>query len=167
MSSGVRLLVLGKQGAGKGTQAVRIAQHYDAPHISTGDMFREAAGSGTPFGLKAKEYMTRGELGPDEVVIGLVAERLAQEDAVDHGFILDGFPRTKVQAEELQRLLGPDGLDAAVDIDVPTEVVIDRISGRRVCSTCGATYHVTAPPRDNWTCDNEDRGEVVQREDDT
>ena len=166
MASGVRLLVLGKQGAGKGTQAVRIARHYGVPHISTGDMFREAASSGTSFGLKANEYMTRGELVPDDVVIGVVAERLAKQDAVDAGFILDGFPRTKVQAEELQRLLGPDGLDAAVDIDVATEVVIDRISGRRVCSTCGATYHVTAPPKVNWTCD-EDGGDVVQREDDT
>jgi adenylate kinase len=129
-------------------------------------MFRAAAASGTSFGLKAKEYMTRGELVPDEVVIGVVAERLAQEDVVDHGFILDGFPRTKVQAEALQQLLGPDGLDAAVDIDVPTEVVIDRISGRRVCATCGATYHVNAPPKVNWTCDK-DGGEVVQREDDT
>jgi adenylate kinase len=166
MGSDVRLLVLGKQGAGKGTQAVRIAEHYGAPHISTGDMFREAAASGTPFGLKAKEYMTRGELVPDEVVIGVVAERLAQEDVLDHGFILDGFPRTRVQAEALRQLLGPDGLDAAVDIDVPTEVVIERISGRRVCSTCGATYHVNAPPKVDWRCDRDD-GDVVQREDDT
>lgn len=166
MGSGVRLLVLGKQGAGKGTQAVRIADHYGAPHISTGDMFREAASSGTTFGLKANEFMTRGELVPDEVVIGVVAERLAQEDVVDHGFILDGFPRTKVQAEALQQLLGPKGLDAAVDIDVPTEVVVDRISGRRVCMTCGATYSVNAPPKVDWTCDK-DGGDVVQREDDT
>jgi len=166
MGSGVRLLVLGKQGAGKGTQAVRMAEHYGAPHISTGDMFRAAVAAGTPFGLKANEYMKRGELVPDDVVIGVVAERLAKDDAVDHGFVLDGFPRTKIQAEELQRLLGPDGLDAAVDIDVPTEVVIDRISGRRVCKTCGATYHVTAPPENDWVCDR-DGGEVVQREDDT
>jgi len=166
VASGVRLLVLGKQGAGKGTQAVRIADHYGAPHISTGDMFREAASSGTPFGVKAKAFMTRGELVPDEVVIGLVAERLAQGDVVDHGFILDGFPRTKVQAEALQQLLGPKGLDAAVDIDVPTEVVVERISGRRVCSTCGATYSVNAPPAVDWTCDK-DGGDVVQREDDT
>jgi adenylate kinase len=166
MGSGVRLLVLGKQGAGKGTQAVRIAEHFGAPHISTGDMFRAAVAAGTPFGLKANEYMKRGELVPDDVVIGVVAERLAKDDAVEHGFILDGFPRTKVQAEELQRLLGPDGLDAAVDIDVPTEVVIERISGRRVCLTCGTTYHVNAPPKNNWTCDK-DGGEVVQREDDT
>jgi adenylate kinase len=166
MASGVRLLVLGKQGAGKGTQAVRIADHYGATHISTGDMFRAAVAVGTPFGLKANEYMKRGELVPDDVVIGLVAERLAKDDAVEHGFILDGFPRTKIQAEELQRLLGPDGLDAAVDIDVPTDTVIERISGRRVCSTCGTPYHVDAPPKVGWICDK-DGGEVVQREDDT
>ena len=166
MASGVRLLVLGKQGAGKGTQAVRIARHYGVPHISTGDMFRAAAAAGTSFGLRAKEYMTRGELVPDDVVIGVVAERLAKDDAQDQGFVLDGFPRTRVQAEELQRLLGPSGLDAAVDIDVPTDVVIDRISGRRVCATCGATYHVNAPPKKPWVCDK-DGGDVVQREDDT
>lgn len=165
MTSGVRLLVLGKQGAGKGTQAVRIAGHYNVPHISTGDMFRAAAAAGTPFGLKAKEFMKRGELVPDDVVIGVVAERLAKDDVVDTGFVLDGFPRTRVQAEELQRLLGPGGLDAAIDIDVPTEVVIDRISGRRVCRTCGATYHVDAPPKVRWLCDK-DGGDVVQREDD-
>ena len=162
----MRLLVLGKQGAGKGTQAVRIAGHYGMPHISTGDMFRAAVAAGTPFGLKANEYMKRGELVPDDVVIGVVAERLAKDDAVEHGFVLDGFPRTKVQAEELQRLVGPDGLDAAVDIDVPTDTVIERISGRRVCKTCGAPYHVNAPPKVDWVCDK-DGGEVVQREDDT
>jgi adenylate kinase len=166
MASGVRLLVLGKQGAGKGTQAVRIAEHYGAPHISTGDMFRAAVAANTPFGIKANEYMKRGELVPDDIVIGVVAERLAKDDAVEHGFVLDGFPRTRVQAEELRRILGPDGLDAAVDIDVPTHVVIERISGRRVCKTCGATYHVNAPPTVDWVCDK-DGGEVVQREDDT
>jgi len=166
MTSGVRLLVLGKQGAGKGTQAVRIARHYGVPHISTGDMFRAAAAAGTSFGLRAKEYMERGELVPDDVVIGVVAERLAKDDAVDDGFVLDGFPRTRVQAEELGRLLGPGGLDAAVDIDVPTDVVLDRISGRRVCKTCGATYHVVDhPPKVLWVCDK-DGGEVVQRDDD-
>src|SRR5688572_10305590 len=165
MTSGVRILVLGKQGAGKGTQAVRVAGHYGVPHISTGDMFRAAAAAGTTFGLKAKEFMKRGELVPDDVVIGVVAERLAKEDVVDAGFVLDGFPRTRIQAEELQRLLGPGGLDAALDIDVPTNVVIDRISGRRVCRTCGATYHVDKPPKVKWLCDK-DGGDVVQREDD-
>jgi adenylate kinase len=135
-------------------------------HISTGDIFRAAAADGTPFGVKAQEYMTRGELVPDDVVIGVVAERLAKDDAVNDGFVLDGFPRTRVQAEELQRLLRPDGLDAAVDIDVPTEVVVERISGRRVCITCGTPYHVNAPPKSGWTCDK-DGGKVVQREDDT
>jgi adenylate kinase len=165
MSSGVRLLVLGKQGAGKGTQAVRIARRYGVPHISTGDMFRAAAAARTPFGLKAKEFMKRGELVPDDIVIGVVAERLAKDDAVDDGFVLDGFPRTRMQAEELQRLLGPGGLDAAVDIDVPTDVVLRRISGRRVCRTCGATYHVDSPPKVQWLCDR-DGGDVVQRDDD-
>src|SRR5882724_1313250 len=131
MGSGVRVLVLGKQGAGKGTQAVRIASNFGAPHISTGDMFRAAAAAGTPFGLKAKEFMKRGELVPDDVVIGVVAERLAKDDA----------------------------------IDVPTDVVLARISGRRVCRTCGATYHVDAPPKVDWLCDK-DGGDVVQREDD-
>jgi adenylate kinase len=166
MRSGVRLLVLGKQGAGQGPQAVRIAEHYGVPHISTGDMFRAAVVAGSPFGLKANEFMKRGELVPDDVVIGVVAERLAKDDAVNDGFVLDGFPRTRVQAEELQRLLGPGGLDAAVDIDVPTDTVIDRISGRRVCLSCGAPYHVNAPPKFDWVCDK-DGGEVVQREDDT
>jgi adenylate kinase len=165
MTSGVRLLVLGKQGAGKGTQAVRIARHYGVPHISTGDMFRAAAAARTQFGLKAKEFMKRGELVPDDIVIGVVAERLAKDDAVDDGFVLDGFPRTRMQAEELQRLLGPGGLDAAVDIDVPTDVVLRRLSGRRVCRTCGATYHVEKPPKVEWLCDR-DGGDVVQREDD-
>jgi adenylate kinase len=165
MTSGVRLLVLGKQGAGKGTQAVRIARHYGVPHISTGDMFRAASAARTAFGLKAKEFMKRGELVPDDIVIGVVAERLAKDDAVDDGFVLDGFPRTRMQAEELQRLLGPGGLDAAVDIDVPTDVVLRRLSGRRVCRTCGATYHVEKPPKVDWLCDR-DGGDVVQREDD-
>jgi adenylate kinase len=165
MTSGVRLLVLGKQGAGKGTQAVRIARHYGVPHISTGDMFRAAAAARTQFGLKAKEFMKRGELVPDDIVIGVVAERLAKDDAVDDGFVLDGFPRTRMQAEELQRLLGPGGLDAAADIDVPTDVVLRRLSGRRVCRTCGATYHVEKPPKVDWLCDR-DGGDVVQREDD-
>src|SRR2546430_6622344 len=152
MGSGVRLLVLGKQGAGKGTQAVQIARHYGVPHISTGDMFRAAAAARTPFGLKAKEFMKRGELVPDDIVIGVVAERLAKDDAVDDGFILDGFPRTRMQAEELQRLLGPGGLDAAVDIDVATDVVLRRLSGRRGWPTCPATSPVDNPPRTQLLC---------------
>lgn len=166
MSPGARFLVLGKQGAGKGTQAMRLAAHFDVPHISTGDMFRAAVRSGTEFGRKAKTFMDRGELVPDEVVIGVVAERLAQDDTVNRGFVLDGFPRTRSQAEELERVLVPEGLDAAIDIEVPTAVVLHRLSGRRVYKACGATYHVDAPPQVDWVCDR-DGGEVVQREDDT
>jgi adenylate kinase len=164
MSSGVRLVLLGKQGAGKGTQAERVAAHYGVPHISTGDMFRAAAAAGTPFGRRAAEYMDNGELVPDDVVIGVVAERLAQDDALD-GFVLDGFPRTRTQAEELHRILAPGDLDATVDIDVPTPVAQRRLSGRRVCKTCGAIYHLDRPPERNWTCDS-DGGDVIQREDD-
>jgi adenylate kinase len=131
MTSGRRYLVLGKQGAGKGTQAAGIASHCGIAHISTGDMFRRAATGGTRFGRQAADYMERGELVPDAVVIGMVAERLADDDTVSKGFVLDGFPRTRVQAEELQRLLRGADLDAAVSIEVPTEVVLRRLSSRR------------------------------------
>ena len=166
MTSPKRLLILGKQGAGKGTQAGRLAAEINIPHISTGDMFRAAIRDGTSFGRKAKGFMDRGELVPDDVVIGLVAERLAQDDALMQGFLLDGFPRTRSQAEELERVLLPETLDAAIDIEVPTAVVLKRLSGRRVCIECGAPYHVDAPPQHNWTCDI-DGAAVVQRDDDT
>jgi len=166
MVPGARLIILGKQGAGKGTQAVRIARHYVVPHISTGDMFREAVKSGTEFGTKAKLFMDAGELIPDEVVIGLVEERLNQHDTLHRGFVLDGFPRTRKQAVELERVLAPQGLDAAIDLIVPTDMVLHRLSSRRVCRNCGANYSTEAPPGDDWTCDN-CGGEVVQRDDDT
>jgi adenylate kinase len=166
VAAGSRYLLLGKQGAGKGTQAARLAAHFGVPHISTGDMFRAAVRKGSELGLQAQGYMQRGELVPDEVVIGVVAERLTENDAVNRGFVLDGFPRTRSQAEELERVLYPEGLDAAVDIEVPTAEVVRRISGRRVCSRCGATYHVDAPPAEDWHCDI-DGADVVQREDDT
>ena len=166
MGPGARYLLLGKQGAGKGTQAVRLAAHFGVPHIATGDILRSAKTSGTEFGRKASAFMERGELVPDEVVIGVVAERLAEEGPVQGGFVLDGFPRTRSQAEELERLLIPEGLTAAIDIEVPTDVVLRRLSGRRVCITCGAPYHVNAPPKVAWVCDR-DGGEVVHREDDT
>ncbi len=166
MAPGSRYLLLGKQGAGKGTQAARLAAHFGVPHISTGDMFRAAVRNQSELGLRAQGYMQRGELVPDEVVIGVVAERLAEDDAVNRGFVLDGFPRTRSQAVELERVLYPEGLDAAVDIEVPTAEVVRRISGRRVCTQCGATYHVEAPPVEDWHCDN-DGADVVQREDDT
>src|SRR5256885_1922538 len=166
MVPGARLVILGKQGAGKGTQCVRLARHYVVPHISTGDMFRSAVKAGTPFGQKAKEFMDAGELIPDDVVIGVVNERLEQDDTSHRGFILDGFPRTVHQAEALVEVLAPTGLDLAIDLEVPTEVVLARLAGRRVCDTCGANYHVDRPPKENWTCDV-CGGEVVQREDDT
>jgi adenylate kinase len=127
----LRLVVFGRQGAGKGTQCLLLSEHYGVPHISTGDMLREAAAAGTSFGLKAKTYMDRGELLPDDIMLGVIEERLAATDVVDHGFLLDGFPRTKGQAEALLALLGGgDGLDLAVNIEVPEEIVLERIAGR-------------------------------------
>jgi adenylate kinase len=162
-----RLVLLGKQGAGKGTQGVRLADHYGIPHLSTGDLFRSAAAQGTAFGLEAKRFMDAGELVPDEVVIGVIEECLAPGGPLEDGFVFDGFPRTLPQAQELARLLDGTPLSAAVDIEVPTEVAVERIAGRRVCESCGRVYHVTAPPKVNWTCDNDDHGKVVQRDDDT
>jgi adenylate kinase len=164
---GIRLVILGKQGAGKGTQAIRLARHYVVPHVSTGDMFRAAAKSGTPFGKRAAEYMDRGELVPDEIVIGLVKERLDQRDAQGRGFVLDGFPRTVHQADELAALLGEyRSQPLVIDLEVPTTMVLERLAARRVCMDCGANYSTTAPPRVEWICDV-CGGEVVQREDDT
>jgi adenylate kinase len=163
---GARLIILGKQGAGKGTQCVRLSRHYVVPHISTGDMFRAAVKSRSELGEKAKEYMDAGELVPDEVVMGLVAERLGLDDTKARGFVLDGFPRTVHQAKGLAELLAPDEIDLVVNLEVPTEVVLRRLASRRVCIDCGANYSVDSPPRLNWTCDI-CGGEVVQREDDT
>jgi adenylate kinase len=163
---GARLIILGKQGAGKGTQCVRLSRHYVVPHISTGDMFRAAVKSRAELGEKAKEYMDAGELVPDEVVMGLVAERLSLDDTKARGFVLDGFPRTVHQAKGLAELLAPDEIDLVVNLEVPTEVVLRRLASRRVCIDCGANYSVDSPPRLNWTCDI-CGGEVVQREDDT
>ncbi len=163
----MRLLIFGKQGAGKGTQAVRLAEHFAIPHISTGDMFRLAVREGTEFGRKAKEFMDAGELVPDSVVLGMVRERLARPDA-EEGFLLDGFPRTRPQAEGLREVVGTDGIDRVVELVVPTDAVVERISGRRVCADCGATYHVTSPPRAGWgTCDQCGGSQIVQRDDDT
>lgn len=165
MIPGARLVILGKQGAGKGTQCLRLARHYVVPHISTGDMFRAAVRAETEFGKKAREYMDAGELIPDEVVIGVVRERLAQDDTSTRGFILDGFPRTVHQAEALAEALSPRGIDLALDLEVPTDIVLRRLASRRVCQVCGMNYSTDKPPAYNWTCDN-CGGEVVQREDD-
>ena len=166
MVPGARLVILGKQGAGKGTQCVRLARHYVVPHISTGDMFRAAEKSGSEFGHKLAEFMRAGELIPDEIVLGVVGERLDQDDTKSRGFILDGFPRTANQAEALSKMLAPRDLDLAVDLEVPTEIVLKRLSSRRVCQDCGTNYSTTNRPRVDWTCDV-CGGEVVQREDDT
>jgi len=159
----VRLVFFGRQGAGKGTQSSRLSSHYGAPHISTGDMLRAAVANATPIGLEAKAYMDSGRLVPDEVMLGVVEERLAERDVVDHGFLLDGFPRTVPQAEALG---GFTAIDVAIDLQVPEEVVLERISSRRVCQSCGRIYSVEVPPASDWTCDT-CGGEVVQRADDT
>ena len=161
----IRLIVFGRQGAGKGTQAVRLAERYGVPHISTGDMLRAAVKAGTGFGLLAKEIMDAGKLVSDEVMLGLVSERLGQPDAVC-GWLLDGFPRTPQQAKDLQEIVGPDGIDLAINLEVAEDIVVARISSRRVCSNCGTNYSVDSPPTSNWTCDK-CGGEVVQRDDDT
>jgi adenylate kinase len=165
---GPRVVLLGKQGAGKGTQATRVAEHYAVAHLSTGDLFRAAARDGTPLGIEARRYIDRGELIPDDIVIGVVLDHLRRDECalMRAGFVLDGFPRTRVQAEELDIALGAHGLDVVVNLDVPTEVVLQRIAGRRVCVQCGAPYHVDHPPKDPWWCDV-CGGHVVQRDDDT
>ena len=159
-------MVLGKQGAGKGTQCVRLARHYAVPHISTGDMFRAAVRSGSEFGAKARKYMDSGDLVPDDVVIGLVRERLTRDDARLRGFVLDGFPRTVQQAEALDEMLPDPGVELVVDLEVPTEIVLKRLASRRVCVECGTNYSLEKPPSDPETCDV-CGGKVVQREDDT
>jgi adenylate kinase len=163
---GARLVVLGKQGAGKGTQCVRLSHHYVIPHISTGDMLRAAVKSGTPLGIEARQYLDAGELIPDEMVLRMVRERLDQDDTKTRGFVLDGFPRTVTQAEELDRLLQPTELDLAINLVVRTDLVLGRLASRRVCEDCGSIYSTAAPPKVDWTCDV-CGGEVVQREDDT
>lgn len=158
--------MLGRQGAGKGTQAVRLAEHYGVPHISTGDMLRAAVVAGTEFGLRAKEVMDAGGLVSDEIMVGVVDERLHQADAVERGYILDGFPRTVPQGRSLCDITADAPLHLVIDLSVPEDVVIERITKRRVCKTCGRIYSVDAPPAVDWTCDT-DGGEVVQRADDT
>ncbi len=166
MIPGVRLVMLGRQGAGKGTQCVRLSRHYVVPHVSTGDMLRSAVREGTAFGIKAKETMDKGELVSDEIMGGIVDERLDRDDTRRRGYILDGFPRTVGQAELVAEITASYPLDLVIDLVVPTEVVLDRLASRRVCSDCGANYSVDAPPKYGWICDN-CGGEVVQRADDT
>jgi adenylate kinase len=162
---GPKLVILGKQGAGKGTQCVRVARHYVIPHISTGDIFRAAMRSETEMGSRLREILDAGNLVPDDVTVGIVAERLAVDATQRHGFILDGFPRTITQAEELSKLLAPDDIDLAIDLELPTEVAVERLAGRRVCRDCQTIYGPASPPRFDGICDV-CGGEVVQRDDD-
>ena len=166
MPPSARLIVLGKQGAGKGTQCVRLSHHYVVPHISTGDMLRAAVKSGTPLGQEARRYMDAGELIPDEVVLQMVAERFDQDDTKTRGFILDGFPRTVVQAQKLDQILEPLEIDAVLNLQVATQLVLRRLASRRVCVDCGTNYSTQSPPRVDWICDV-CGGEVIQRDDDT
>jgi adenylate kinase len=162
-----RLVFLGPPGAGKGTQARELAQALGVPHVAPGDIFREAAASGTALGLEAKRYMDRGELVPDAVVIRMIGERLGRPDA-KQGFILDGFPRTPEQATALDTLLADAGqsLDCAVFFDVPEDEIVRRLTGRRICAGCGTPYNVASwPPKVEGRCDRCGR-ELVQREDD-
>jgi len=163
----MNLILMGAPGAGKGTQADYIERKYWIPHISTGDMFRAAIRFGTDLGLQAKALMDAGQLVPDEVTIGIVRERLAERDCAK-GFLLDGFPRTCVQAEALDKILAAwnKSLDAVINIEVPDEVLSLRLTGRRTCSQCGATYHIQLnPPRKASQCDI-CSGEIQQRSDD-
>lgn len=162
----MRLVIFGPQGAGKGTQGKKIAEKFGIPSIATGDIFRWAISSATPLGKKVKEYVEEGHFVPDDLTIEVVRERLSADDARG-GFVLDGFPRNLGQAAALDEILEAQGakLDAALVLEVPEEVSLRRITGRRVCSNCGRNYHVDTPPEDDWTCDT-CGGNVVPRQDD-
>ena len=166
MIPGVRLVVLGKQGAGKVTQCVRLSHHYVVPHVSTGDMLRSEVKLRSSVGQRAALLMDQGDLIPDELVMEMVGARLSERDTSGRGFVLDGCPRTTNQAESLEKLVEPFGLDLVIDLQVPTSLVMKRLASRRVCVDCGANYSTAAPPLVNWTCDV-CGGEVVQRPDDT
>lgn len=167
MRAATRLVLLGAPGAGKGTQAVRLADAEGIAHVATGDMFRGAVREGTPLGREVQRYLDAGRLVPDEVTIALVRERLSRPDCA-RGFVLDGFPRTVPQAEALDRLLGEMGapLGCVINLEVAEESLVRRLSGRRVCPACGASYNVySAPPRSEGRCDR-CGGELTQRGDD-
>lgn len=164
----MKLLIMGRPGAGKGTQAANIKEYYNIPHISTGDMFRAAIKNETKLGLLAKSFMDKGQLVPDEVTIGIVQERLLEDDC-KKGFLLDGFPRTIAQAEALETFLKENGilLDAVLDVNVPAEILVRRMVGRRVCKGCGATFHVEFnAPKQEGICDVCGTP-LIQRADDT
>ncbi|WP_332696628.1 adenylate kinase [Halalkalibacter lacteus] len=163
----MNLILMGLPGAGKGTQAERIVKEYGVPHISTGDMFRAAIKGETELGLKAKSFMDAGELVPDEVTIGIVRDRLTEDDC-KNGFLLDGFPRTVAQAEALEDLLDSMGrkINFVLNVDVPEKLLMDRLTGRRVSPSSGKTYHVIFnPPKVEGVCDVDGK-ELIQRDDD-
>ena len=170
----MKIIMLGAPGAGKGTQAKMLAVKYRIPHISTGDIFRSNIKEGTPLGKKADEYISQGLLVPDELTCDLVRERIAKEDC-ENGFVLDGFPRTIPQAEALDDMLKEmnTSLDYAIDVDVPDEVIVTRMGGRRACTKCGATYHISFnPTKEEGVCDicheptvlrDDDKPETVEK----
>lgn len=163
----MNIILMGLPGAGKGTQASEIVKKFPIPHISTGDMFRKAIKDETDLGKEAKTYMDRGELVPDEVTVGIVKERISEDDA-KKGFLLDGFPRTIDQAESLSQIMSEldREIDAVINIEVPEEELMNRLTGRRICEKCGTTYHlVFNPPKVDGICDI-DGGKLYQREDD-
>ena len=163
----MKIIMLGAPGAGKGTQAQMIADKYNIPHISTGDIFRANIKNGTELGKKAKEYMDKGQLVPDELTVQLLLDRVANEDC-KNGYVLDGFPRTIPQADVLDSELSKlgDKVDFAINVDVPDENIVRRMSGRRACLKCGATYHIEhIPPKTEGICDK-CGSELVQRDDD-
>ncbi|MCI9423730.1 adenylate kinase [Lachnospiraceae bacterium WCA-9-b2] len=163
----MKIIMLGAPGAGKGTQAKKIAAKYDIPHISTGDIFRANIKNGTELGNKAKTYMDQGLLVPDELVVDLVVDRVKQDDC-KKGYVLDGFPRTIPQAEALDKALAAIGekMDYAIDVNVPDENIVHRMSGRRACVGCGATYHLEyAPTKTEGICDACGK-ELILRDDD-
>lgn len=170
----MKIIMLGAPGAGKGTQAKRIAEKYQIPHISTGDIFRANIKGGTELGMKAKSYMDQGQLVPDEITIGMLMDRINGEDC-KNGYVLDGFPRTIPQAESLTKALNERGeaVDYAINVDVPDENIVNRMAGRRACLSCGATYHIVYnPPKKEGICDvcgeklvlrDDDKPETVQK----
>ena len=163
----VKIVLLGPPGAGKGTQAKSISNKYSIPHISTGDIFRKNISENTPLGIEAKSYMDNGQLVPDEVTINMVKDRLQQEDC-KQGYLLDGFPRTVSQAEALKDFLNQrdEALDASLLIEVPRDFILERMTGRRVCPSCGASYHIKFNPAVDGKCEL-CGSDVVQRKDDT
>lgn len=163
----MKIIMLGAPGAGKGTQAKMIANKYGVPHISTGDIFRANIKNGTELGMEAKKYMDAGKLVPDELTVKILLDRVAQDDC-KNGYVLDGFPRTIPQAEVLDQALTElgDQVDYAINVDVPDENIVNRMSGRRACLACGATYHIVhVPPKKEGICDRCGK-ELVLRDDD-